>query len=506
VAPGRRSDRALPKGHEEVGSADEQDRTRLVTLQTDGADAALQQARRWVFLPVEVKARGLQSRILLACAAAERGYGVVVGKKGHLNAVAAQLPRGIFVEKSCQLPLDGYEARSAIGHVVCCLDEEGVVYVDAQEYAASRLAVPILDLFERFYAWGDDQASVVAGYHPPMTGRIRVTGNPRVDLWRPELRTIYEAEASALRDRYGSFVLAPTAFAMINNSRGPSWHLGRVAVNGMLDTDEGARRAHGYLEHSSALFEAMRKAVVRVAEAVPDRTIIIRPHPSEDVASWEEAAAAADNVTVVREGPVTPWLLAADVILHSNCTTGLEGVLLGRPTIAFAPRQDPRYDQNLPNPVSQLASDEDELIDLVRANLGSGAPPPSDDDMAFIGRHISALDGPFAADRLADTFDEIDVAAHRLECTPWRRGRAELGLAGLRARRLARRLSTREAPTPDVVTESQGAATGKFPPSSLDEVRDFVDRVRTVTGRFSAIGVHELGTDVYAVVPPVDGA
>jgi len=471
-----------------------------VTLRIGTADRALHQARRWLHLPVEVQARGLHSRLFLASSAAERGYGTVVGRKGDLAALAVELPRGIYLEKSCQLPVDGYEARHAIGHSVCCLDEEGVVYIDAEDYAASRLAVATMELFERFFAWGDDQAAVVAGFHPPSSERIIVTGNPRVDLWRPELRTIYEADAEALRQRYGSFVLLPTAFAMVNNSRGPRHHLEVVAINGMLDTEEGTKRAHGYLEHHGALFEATCKTIVRVAEAVPDRAVVIRPHPAEDLAAWERVAAMADNLTVVREGPVTPWLLAADAIVHSNCTTGLEGFLMGRPTIAFAPRQDVRYDQNLPNRVSQLATDEDELIDLVRANLEHRQHAATASAMELVSRHIAALEGPFAAERLVDAFDEIDVPALPLEPSLARRAQGQLALAALRARRLARSARGRTRSSRPEST-ANNRAPGKFPGSSVAEARSFIEQLRGATGRFADVACFELGPNVYAIVP-----
>jgi surface carbohydrate biosynthesis protein len=455
--------------------------------------------RRWLHLPVEVKVRGFQSRLLLAFVAAERGYGAVVGMKSHLADRAIDLPTGIYLEKSCQRPADGYRARSAMGHAVCCLDEEGVVYVDADEYAATRLATESLDALVRFFAWGDDQAGVVARFHPPTADRIRVTGNPRVDLWRPELRTIYQREADALRAEHGSFVLVPTAFAMVNNTRGPDYHRRTVAANGMLDSEAGAARLEGYLSHSRSIFEGLCKAVVRLAEAVPDRLVIVRPHPSEDVGPWEQAASSADNLVVLRDGPVTPWLLAADAIVHSNCTTGLEGFLMGRPTIAFAPRQDVRYDQNIPNRVSQLTPDEDTLIDLVRSNL-AGQVRTAEAGVEVVQRHIAALDGRFAADRLVDAFDEIDVPLQRLGTSPIRRASRELRRGPDRLRRL---VATRRHPSAtDAATSTPSPPTAKFPRSSLAEVNDLLTRLRGATGRFGDVTCYELGRDVYAVVAP----
>jgi surface carbohydrate biosynthesis protein len=464
-------------------------------------DDLRQARRRWLHLPVEVKVRGFHSRVLLACFAAERGYGTVVGRKSEVADRALDLPTGIYLEKSCQRPLEGYRARRAMGHSVSCLDEEGVVYVDADDYAASRLSTEALDMLHRFFAWGDDQASVVAAYHPPAADRIRVTGNPRVDLWRPELRTIYQDEADTIRTRYGSFVLVPTAFAMVNNTRGSDYHRQRVVDNGVLKTEGGAERLAGYLEHSRAIFEAMCKAVVRLAESLPERAVVVRPHPSEDVRPWQDAAASAENLTVVREGPVTPWLLAADAVVHSNCTTGLEGFLMGRPTVAFAPRQDARYDQNLPNRVSQVATSTDDLIDVVRANL-SGQRLDTATGLDTVRRHIAALEGPFAAERLVDAFDEIDVPEGRLASSAWRRARHRAGLARNWPRLIAGRV--RQGGSQPTRTPAEPEGGGKFPASSVAEVDDLIARFQEATGRFAGVAAVELGRDVYAVVAGAD--
>jgi hypothetical protein len=336
----------------------------------------------------------------------------------------------------------------------------------------------------------------VARFHPPAADRVRVTGNPRVDLWRPELRTIYQREADALRTEHGSFVLVPTAFAMVNNSRGPDYHRQTVAANGMLESEEGAARLDGYLDHSRAIFEALCKAVVRLAEAVPDRLVVVRPHPSEDVGPWEQAATSADNLVVLRDGPVTPWLLAADAIVHSNCTTGLEGFLMGRPTVAFAPRQDVRYDQNVPNRVSQLALDEDALIDLVRSNL-AGRTRAAEAGVEVVQRHIAALDGRFAADRLVDAFDDIDIPVQRLRTSPARRVGRELRLSPDRVRRA---IAGRRHPGTAGAASAASRATAKFPRSSLAEVNDLLTRLRDATGRFGNVTCFELGPDVYGII------
>jgi hypothetical protein len=68
---------------------------------------------------------------------------------------------------------------------------------------------------------------------------------------------------------------------------------------------------------------------------------------------------------VIHEGSAIPWILGADAVVHNSCTTGVEGFLLDRPTVAYVPVRSKTYDSLLPNSVSRLANTPQELIEFV---------------------------------------------------------------------------------------------------------------------------------------------
>lgn len=453
-------------------------------------------ARRWIHLPVETKAREFESRLLLACLGTHRGFGSVVGVKGEVARAAHLLPRGVFLEKSVQLPaLEGLMTRIGLGHIECCLDEEGLVYVSPDDYTGSRLDRRTLDCLTLLFAWGEAQASVLRTFHPPIDGRISVTGNPRVDLWRPEFRSLHDQTAGSLRARYPTgFVLVSTAFAMVNNARGPEYHVESLRQNGRLDTAMGEEQVRGYLGHSQQLFDALMDAVRTVATARPSTTFVVRPHPSENPAPWEYATRELSNVVVCREGAVTPWLLAADVVIHNNSTTGLEAALLDRPTIAFVPITDPRFDQNIPNRVSTPAADIPRLVKLID-QARSGSPVAAcEDGSKVVAHHIASLTGPLACDRILDEIDRLPLPSERLDASWRRKLTSQVALANLRLRR---RHVARPAASPlPTVAKAQ-----KFPPTELDEVIETVERLRAASGRFGEVRCTELTGRVFAIEP-----
>ena len=103
-----------------------------------------------------------------------------------------------------------------------------------------------------------------------------------------------------------------------------------------------------------------------------DYQIIIRPHPSESHDPWQRLAAELPNVSVIYEGNVAEWLLAANLLIHNNCTTGVEAYLLGRAAIAYSAFRDEAYDLFLPNALSEEVFELDQLLDIAAKAL-SGA-------------------------------------------------------------------------------------------------------------------------------------
>jgi hypothetical protein len=69
----------------------------------------------------------------------------------------------------------------------------------------------------------------------------------------------------------------------------------------------------------------------------PERRFVLRPHPGEKTGVWRDQLAELRNVSMERGGSAAAWALAADLLIHNSCTTGLEAGLLGRPTLSFCP-------------------------------------------------------------------------------------------------------------------------------------------------------------------------
>lgn len=364
-----------------------------------------------LFIPVENQVRELDAKLLLGALAASRGFPVIIGSRAFVHYRIASLPRGIYLAKSMRsLSVRMFRILRRLGHEIVAWDEEGLIRLPDEHYYRQRLSATAFRQISHLFAWGPDNERVLRSFPHYHGAPIHVTGNPRVDLLRPELLEYYRPEAEAIRERYGDFVLVNTNFGTINHYF-PDLGTYRGAVEGrgpLSDDPFMVARARDKLQ----IFESFREMVPALCEAIPERTVVLRPHPSESHAPWQAIAARHPNLRVVNEGSVVPWLIAARVLVANGCTTAVEAAILGTPTISYEPVKSLVFEDPLPPAASSYRiSAIDELRETVRAVMAGELGIPNDPVReAALRQHIAALDGPLAIERVVGALEEAGYA------------------------------------------------------------------------------------------------
>jgi len=453
---------------------------------------------RWLVIPSETRHREFDAKLWLACVAAERGLEAVVGSRVAIHLAADGLPRAVWLAKDVfRSSLTMTRLLRALGHRLTALDEEGLVWYSPESYRTARVHAGVLRRVEELFAWGEANAENWRAARGWRGQPIHVTGNPRFDLLRPELRGIFADDVRGIEERFGrGIVLVSSNFGSVNHFvRGSGVHQRSAAAAARAAACDAWGRFQARLGmHRRRLFEAFLRSLPALARAFPERAVVVRPHPSEDPATWHAAAAGLRNVEVVGEGPVAPWLLAAGTLVHNGCTTAIEAHLLGTPAVAYRPVRAEGLDLELPNGLSEQASDADELIRHCESALGRGRAPGSEvaaRQSTLCAHHLAGGEGPFAAERIVERLAAL--AALPVPDVSWGgRLRARIAVVGRRHYKLAH-------------SESEGhknsAAYGahRFPPISREAVEERVARLRALTGRFAGVAVRTLAPDVFVV-------
>lgn len=370
------------------------------------------QFRPPIYLAMETKVRELDAKILLSAVLALRGYRVVLGYKTDLDALMMTLPPGIYIDKSAaSTKTEKFRDLRRGGHAVMVHDEEGLVIHNPQRYLSHRVAGESIDALSRFFMWGNAQEEIIRTEFPKYAEKLVVTGNPRFDLLRSDMRGLFDREVEALHRKYGHFILIATKFGTNNNQMGKEKYLQSEIQNTLIKSEADYEFRKGYFAFREKLFNHFVELVEHVSLQNQGRTIIVRPHPSENMTTWEKLVAHLPNVRVVREGNVQPWIMAADLLLHNGCTTAIEAVMLGIPAIAYRPVTSIRFDIPLPNAVSVEATTLEEVDDLVASILAGEPCDLTPEQTALLGRHLAATTGPRASDRVVDAIESYACIA-----------------------------------------------------------------------------------------------
>lgn len=366
---------------------------------------------RYLYLPIEVAARELDSRLLIAHMALQRGFEVVLGQKWLMYDNAGYMPAGAFLVKTLTSGDSvAMRAASRAGHFVVALDEEmpGLV---AAEQGLRWVSSKAVDAAAMIATAGHDHHDAMKRKFPAQAAKMVVCGNPRWDLLRPEFRAWHERDVARIAAKHGSFLLINTNFGLLNSAKGPPEKIaGTLVRSGKIDLSRPGDVA--YLEESHKVQQANMAAIDGLIGELPRRfpghRVILRPHPGENLQFWENKLRNSPQVIAVREGSAVPWILASDILIHTGCTTGVEAFAVGKPAISLQSISSPREKLFLANKINLRASSVEETIDAVERVLLHGAAAfryPEEFAQIFDG-FIAARRGDFSANLLLDALEE----------------------------------------------------------------------------------------------------
>ncbi len=369
--------------------------------------------RRVLILPVENQVRELDAKLLIALFAARRGYRVILGSRAYLHFKIADIPCGIYVAKSMRSMSDFmFQIIRNVGHEIVAWEEEALVHPPADTFYSLRLSPNTLRHTSHLFCWGEDNRELVAGYPLlPDNVKLHVTGNPRGDMLRPELRGYFDPAVAAIKEKLGPFLLVNTNFSDVNPFI-PAVGLYKneeKTVFGQAGRGMTREFARGLYEHKLALFKAFLSLLEKMGET--ETRLVVRPHPSEDLGAYRELATDHKNIFVTNLGNVLPWLLASHGLLHNGCTTAIEAYAMGIPAIAYMPTVSQLYDcdfQGFPNRISHVCRNEEQVMETVCGPGNTGALLRTCERTELVNHYITGLSGRLATERILDILDESD--------------------------------------------------------------------------------------------------
>ncbi|MEM7425385.1 MAG: surface carbohydrate biosynthesis protein [Pseudomonadota bacterium] len=448
-----------------------------------------------IILPSETWAREFDAKLLLACCLAERGYQVYVGCKNTIHLNITQFPASLYFAKDFRVSSDTmFYILKKLGHQIVAWDEEATLPFDADEYHAIRISPAAFSKVSAFFAWGQVNKETIESAPYPVPGPVYLTGNPRRDMSRPEIREYFRADAEALRARFGRFILINSNFGKLNH-----FTRAEVVLPGQADPALRGRPNSPKFEKKGELkyelYQHFLELVPKLAAEFGDMNIVIRPHPSESHESWREAAGGASNVEILYEGHVYPWLMASEVMIHSGCTTGMEGYMLETPVVSYMPVSSQQSEENLPNKLSHRVYSYSDLIEATNSYL-SGARQARQSAALdkLVEPYILCRDDRTASDEIAELVDEF-LGSQSVN------GQGSIdSLVGWGAAKM-RTIKKRIDQANPKHKSNLAFDFHRFPIIQLEDVSTGVERFRTLLDRFDRVRASEVQQNIFLISP-----
>lgn len=372
---------------------------------------------KFLYLPIEVKPRELDAKLLIAAEACRQGYSVILGTKA-LNSLLHQGPKGIYFYKDASAPLaERFKYINSLGHKIAIHDEEGLVQQSDDDYMKRRVMFETIKHVQVFFCWGAHQARLISQVKKAFMSEvaIKVTGHPRFDLLRAPLKS-YNATKKLSS---GRTILINTKLAECNHQRGENGWLDLLKSHNMLHSDSCLALRLEQIEYKKSLLSHYKELVKQLSLFYPEDKIVIRPHPSESITTWKDFAEPLPNVFVTKQHNIGYWLNCSDLVIHTGCTTAIEACAAGVPVITFKPIHDDRFEISLPNQVSILAESTEQCSILVGTLLGDAEEYLShgDEFIRVLRPHIENINGDFSYKMIVEALGQLEVQPQLLSMT-----------------------------------------------------------------------------------------
>ncbi|MDC0373212.1 hypothetical protein OAN04_05705 [Candidatus Pelagibacter ubique] len=288
-----------------------------------------------VFLPIEITQREYASKLLLALELIKKGMPVIIGHKAPVLKLALESKEpGIFFNKGTSSGglEHAHELLKQKNFGFVAQDEEaGIVFDNFNDFYLNRHALRSVNKLDLFFTWGQEEYNFLIEKFDKNI--VKNFGGLRACFWGDFGKKFYQNNTDSLKKKYGNYILIASNLATYNSSLGKDEDYKKeIKIWGKSFK----------LETYKELFENEKKIFFQYKDLIEliskkfNKTIILRPHPSESKQVWQDTLKGIKNVFVEKKGDLLPWILASDFLIQNNCTSSIEASTVGIPVVTYA--------------------------------------------------------------------------------------------------------------------------------------------------------------------------
>lgn len=320
-----------------------------------------------IYISLEVAARELDSKLLLAVLAASKGHEVVISSFGEiLNALKTRtLKPGIVHTKSLtpsKKKIKKHQAVIDTGSKITSIDEEsGIDEISYDQFAKDRYSDLTIGQSSAVFGWGDEDVNTLKRIYPKNSNKIYKTGSPRVDLWQSFFFDYWKKPKGIIKKPFLLISSNQECTKMLTFHEEIKFN----KTAGYFDRDQNLYKKIFYrMSEDYKKFYEFIEAIKYLSKNNNGYDIVLRPHPRDNMKNWEVVLEDIPNVYIIREDSISAWVKNTFVVMHNGCTTAIEATISGKPVITYNPFQM-EYAKPIPNSLGYNIISKEELLKKV---------------------------------------------------------------------------------------------------------------------------------------------
>lgn len=433
-----------------------------------------------IYLNVEIAARELDSKLLLATIAASKGHQVLVSDiKPIIEGIKKKaLAPGIFHDKSLtpnKNKTSIHELFRRYGLIITSIDEENnLVNYGYEKFAKNRFSEKTINNTDAIFGWGLEDFETLKEIYSKNESKFHLTGSPRIDLLNKNFSNYWKDYSINLKKPY----LLVVSNCQANNMKSFHHTIKHLKNAGFFNNDSAAfKKKFDEMSESYQRIYSFIEAVKYLAINNNQYEIVFRPHPAENIDSWKIFLDGIPNVHILREGSIAPWINNSFALLHNGCTTAIEATILGKKVITFMPFDLKHYTCEVPNSLGTKVKTLEELLKETKKTLSKSSQEKNieifKNDLQNLSKKIYIDENELAAEKIINIWEKIGEKKFSKNSN-WTKFQIILGINDLKTKiaNILRRLNLINS---DLIKKDY-----KFPVLSEKEIKNKVQRIKKI--------------------------
>ena len=210
------------------------------------------------------------------------------------------------------------------------LDTEGGILENIEDYSHSLIVdQKMRDMSICSMLWGSRVTEYVIEKNIFPREAVGCAGSPRFDFYHKPWNRLLEQEPLN-KDKYLGRILVNGSFPLFN----PAYQTGSQEKEQFLDFfDYDPEMVERRSKLQQEALEGLTKIANELAETFENLEIVYRPHPFENIETYQTKLIQKENLVLTKDGSADGWIKSSMAVIHIGSTTAVEAAVSGIPVI-----------------------------------------------------------------------------------------------------------------------------------------------------------------------------